>query len=203
MAIGTTAALIGASAVGSVAQSNAAGKAADAQTDAARSQIKLNRDIYRKSRKALRPYRETGRRSNALMQYEMGMRDKPGWYDGFENTPGYQFQMQEGVNALDAGAAASGMLRSGAHEQALTGFGQNLANQEYGNYMNRLMGMQAAGQNAAGMQANMGTNFANSASTALGNIGNAQSAGAIGQGNALAGLTNNFASSLMFNDLMK
>lgn len=196
-------ALIGASVAGAAAQSNAAGKAADAQTQAANQQIGLQRNIYKKNRKSLRPYRQTGRKANALLQYEMGMRERPEWYQGFENTPGYQFQMQEGVNALDASAAGSGMLRSGAHEQALTNFGQNLANQQYGNHLNRLMGMQSAGQNAAGMQVNMGQNFANSASTALGNIGNAQAAGAIGQGNALAGLTNNFASSLMFNNLMQ
>jgi hypothetical protein len=198
-----TALAIGASAVGGIAQSNAASKAADAQTDAAQQQLGLQRGIYNKNRKALRPYRRSGGKANAALQYEMGMRDKPSWYGGFQAAPGYEFQMQEGVNALDASAAGSGMLRSGAHEQALTGFGQNLANQQYGNHLNRLMSMQGAGQAAAGMQANMGQNFANSASTAYGNMGNAQAAGAIGQGNALSGMTNNFASSLMFNNLMQ
>ena len=44
-------------------------------------------------------------------------------------SPGYQFQLQQGLRAVDAGAAAQGMLRIGATLKAEETFGQGLANQ--------------------------------------------------------------------------
>lgn len=68
----------------------------------------------------------------------------------FTASPGYQFQLQQGVNALDRSAAARGNLYSGAQGRALTEYGQGVANQEFGNYLNRLAGVAGAGQGAAG-----------------------------------------------------
>lgn len=108
-------------------------------------------------------------------------------YQGFTATPGYQFRVDEGNNAINAMAGARGGLVSGATMQALQERGQNLATEEYGNYMNRLSGLTGMGMSAAGNQASAGANYASGASNALANQGNAQAAGAIGQGNALMG----------------
>jgi hypothetical protein len=108
-------------------------------------------------------------------------------YQGFTATPGYQFRVDEGNNAINAMAGAQGGLVSGATMQALQARGQNLASEEYGNYMNRLSGLTNMGMSAAGNQASAGANYASGASNALANMGNAQAAGYIGQGNALAG----------------
>ena len=112
-------------------------------------------------------------------------------YQGFQATPGYQFQMDQGTAAVNALAGARGGLNSGRTMQDLTTFGQGLANQEYNNYLNRLTGMSGAGQAAAGAQANAATNAASGVSNALSGIGNAQAAGAIGQANAWTGALNN------------
>ncbi len=112
-------------------------------------------------------------------------------YRGFQASPGYQFQLQQGQDSVNALAGARGGLNSGATLQALSTFNQGLANQEYGNYLSRLMGMAGSGQSAAGMQANASTNAASGVSNALGNLGNAQSAGTIGVGNAISGGINN------------
>lgn len=138
-------------------------------------------------------------------------------YRGFQATPGYQFQMDQGTAAVNALAGARGGLDSGRTRQDLLTFGQGLANQEYGNYLNRLSGMAGTGFSAAGATANAATNAAAGVSNALGGIGNAQSAGAIGAGNAwqnafgnLAGLSqyqkgvtgqNSFGNSRMFDPL--
>jgi hypothetical protein len=45
----------------------------------------------------------------------------------FQSSPGYQFQLEQGLRAVDAGASAKGMLRSGA-TQAEQKFGHGLAN---------------------------------------------------------------------------
>ena len=138
-------------------------------------------------------------------------------YQGFQATPGYEFMMDQGVGAVNALAGARGGLDSGRTRQELLTFGQGLANQEYGNYLNRLTGMAGTGFSAAGATANAATNAAAGVSNALGGIGNAQSAGAIGAGNAwqnafgnLAGLSqyqkgvtgqNSFGNSRMFDPL--
>jgi len=78
----------------------------------------------------------------------------------FRTDPGYQFRFDEGVRAVDANAAASHMLRSGATGKALEKFGQGLADQGYQtylsnantgftNYYNRLMDLSKLGENAA------------------------------------------------------
>lgn len=106
-------------------------------------------------------------------------------YGGYTKTPGYEFRLNEGLDAVQSSAAARGSLNSGATLRDLLKYGQDYATSEYGTYLNRLGGMTDMGAAAAGQTANAGSNFAAGASNALGQKGNAQAAGAIGMGNAL------------------
>lgn len=54
-------------------------------------------------------------------------------------TPGYQFAMDQGTRAIDAGAAAGGSLLTGGTQTALNQFGQGLADTNYGNVYNRAL----------------------------------------------------------------
>lgn len=56
----------------------------------------------------------------------------------FQAGPGYQFALDQGMQALTRGASAGGMLASGNTLTAANQFGQGLANQEYGNWLGRL-----------------------------------------------------------------
>lgn len=112
-------------------------------------------------------------------------------YGGFTATPGYQFRVDQGNDSINALAGAQGGLLSGKTLQNLATFNQNIASDEYGSYMGRLAGLTDMGQASAGNQAQAGNAFANGAGNALGAKGNAQSAGAIGVGNALQGGINN------------
>jgi len=67
----------------------------------------------------------------------------------FKTDPGYQFRLQEGVNALNRSGAAKGMSLSGAQAKALTDYGQNTGSAEYGNYFNRLAGVAGQGATSA------------------------------------------------------
>ena len=105
------------------------------------------------------PWRKAG--AGALGQYA-GIMNIPGYKQvdptqALQATPGYQFQMNQGVNALDRSAASRGMLMSGPQSQALTQYGQGLANNTYGQYMDRLMGVSQQGLQAGqfGGQASM------------------------------------------------
>jgi hypothetical protein len=90
----------------------------------------------------------------------------------FQNLPGYQFMYDEGLKAVNRSAAARGTTQSGGLLKELTQYGQGIANQEFGTYLDRLgqlagMGQQTAGQasgnamNTGGSLAGLGENLAN------------------------------------------
>lgn len=56
-----------------------------------------------------------------------------------QNDPGYQFRLNEGLKALQASAAARGVLNSGGTLKGIEDYGQNYASQEYGNVFNRAL----------------------------------------------------------------
>ena len=114
-----------------------------------------------------------------------------------QNDPGFQFRLQEGIDALQNSAAARGGLLTGATAEALTRYGQDYASGEYdkvygralGEYQqaynifeqnqakkfNRLASMSGMGQTAAGQLSSAGQ-------AAAGNVGGIlmSSAGQIG-----------------------
>ena len=63
-------------------------------------------------------------------------------------TPGYQFQMGQGTQAIERQGAAKGMLGSGNTLTALTDYGQGLAQNFYGMYMDNLSRIVAEGSPA-------------------------------------------------------
>jgi len=75
--------------------------------------------------------------------------------DLFTESPGYQFQFEQGTQALERGASARGDLLGGRQLKELTRFGQGLASQEYGSFLNRLGSLAGVGQ--AATQGQVGT----------------------------------------------
>ncbi len=63
-------------------------------------------------------------------------------------TPGYQFQMDQGTKAIERQGAAAGMVGSGNTLTALTNYGQGLAQNFYGVYMDNLSKIVAEGSGA-------------------------------------------------------
>ncbi len=72
-----------------------------------------------------------------------------------ENTPGYQFALQQGENAMQASAAANGSLLTGGTMNALDSYAQGLADTNYNNIYNQaLQGYQTNYNTWANQQAN-------------------------------------------------
>jgi hypothetical protein len=70
----------------------------------------------------------------------------------FQSGPGYDFAVDQGLAAIDRGAAARGTLSSGGTRAAEQAYGTNLANQEWGNYHPRFSPLTSlAGSAASGM----------------------------------------------------
>lgn len=112
-------------------------------------------------------------------------------YAQFRTDPGYQFAYNEGLRALDASAAARGTLLSGGQAKALTRYGQGVADQQYGNYWNRLAGLAGVGQQATSGTAAVGQSYSNQAGNALMQQGNARASGYNALGQGIAGGFNN------------
>lgn len=75
--------------------------------------------------------------------------------DLFTESPGYQYRLEQGVQALERGASARGDLLGGRQLKELTRFGQGEASAEFGNFMNRLSSLAGTGQ--AATQGQVGT----------------------------------------------
>lgn len=85
----------------------------------------------------------------------------------FQNSnPGYQFQLQQGENAILANQAKTGQLNSGNTNLDLQTYGQGLANQSYNQYVQNLLpylgASNSAAQGVGSLYSNLGTNLNNS-----------------------------------------
>ncbi len=110
-----------------------------------------------------------------------------GPYGAFQSSPGYGFAFDEGLRATDAGASARGMTRSGGTLRAEQRFGTGLANQEFGNWQNRLAALAGIGQTATGQGVQAGQNYANQSSNLLQDAAASRASGYVGAGNAIGG----------------
>lgn len=70
-------------------------------------------------------------------------------FDNFRNSSGYQFQMDQGTNAITGGAASKGLLNSGSTAKSLQTYGQGLADSTMNGYLDRLLGVGNQGIAAA------------------------------------------------------
>ena len=97
--------------------------------------------------------------------------------DKLRATPGYQFKFNEGQRGVESSAAARGGLFSGAAAKALTRYGQGVADQGYGDYMDRLASLAGLAQSATNRVGDYGQNAATNMATGLQNAGNARAPG--------------------------
>lgn len=181
---------------------DAASSAAQAQENAANQSNATLMKMYDQSRSDLAPWRTTG--ASALNQLAalnglqgtnaQGGTTNPGApdYSSFFASPDYKFTLQQGINALDASAAARGRLYSGGYGQDLTNYAQGLASTQLNNYENRLMGLSGQGQQAGEFGGQMAMNTAMGYGNNLMNGANAAANGYFNQANAQNGFINQF-----------
>jgi hypothetical protein len=112
---------------------------------------------------------------------------------GFQQTPGYAFQVQQATENTKNQMAALGMAGSGDAMRALGERTQGIANQEYGNYLNRLASLAGMGQTATNNVQNATTGMANNVSGLAVTAGNNRASSQLGEaqswGRALGQLT--------------
>jgi hypothetical protein len=111
--------------------------------------------------------------------------------NAYQKTPGYQFRMQSGVDALDKSAAASGSLLSGAQQKALTEYGQNFGTNEYQNSLSNVGSLMNQGYNASTSSGNFLMGTGSNISGAYSGLGNTLAQTYAAKGQAATGMFNN------------
>lgn len=173
---------------------------ANAQTSAANTAAQTQLSMYNQTRADLTPYMTGG--NTAFSQLGALYTGGPGggpnsqaMMTALTNTPGYQFGLQQGGQALDRSAASQGLLLSGAQQKASQQFGTNYAIQQaWTPYVNELNTMSTLGENAAAGLGAQGTAAAN-------NAGTAQLAGGAAAGAGYQGITSGLGSALLSSQL--
>ncbi len=131
----------------------------------------------------------TGNAADTQLQSALGINGQSMNPNFLANTPGYQFAVQQGTNAVKSAAAANGNAYT---PNTLTNVGQTvtgLADQNYNNYVQNLLSTAGIGNSA-----NQGLASANL--TTGSNISQLQQNSGIAQGAGVSGVSNGISSLL-------
>ena len=116
------------------------------------------------------PYRAAGEKAVGALQ-------DPNKF--FTASPGYEWRLGQGLEAVSQNKAVNGMLKSGSHMKDLNNYAQNQASSEFGKWWDQNFSMGQLGLQATGMGSGaISTNAANQGNAAV-QQGNIQ-AGTIG-----------------------
>lgn len=200
------AAMLGSAAIGAVGTNAAANTAANAQKQAANTQLSM----FNQTRQSLAPFVQTG--TGALSQLANLWGIGPGGTAGggpnaaaamsqLTQFPGYQFGLSQGIQGLDRSAASRGLTLSGAQLKGAQQYGTDYAMQQaWQPYVSQLNTLSSLGENAAAMTGNAGAAAAQAAGGYQAGAGIAQAGGQVQTSNILgqalqqgAGMYNQYA----------
>jgi hypothetical protein len=158
----------GATAYGAYTSSQAGKAGAAAQKGAANAANAEQAREFDIAQQNQQPFLQAGQNAVNLQQRYLS-----GDTSGFNQSPDYQFAVQQGTQALDRGAAAKGNLWGGGADADRISLGQGLATQYATNYWNKLAGMAGQGQTSANQLGVLGANVANQTGNNLTNAAQA------------------------------
>jgi hypothetical protein len=168
---------------GAILSSQAAKGAANTQADAANNATAAQAAALERQIELNKPFYDVGVTATNKLGAQAPF--DPNAFN-YQADPGYAFRLKEGMNQMNATAAARGGLISGNALRAGQAYGQQMGSQEYSNAYNRYLG--AFNTNTANTQflANLGQASANQQAQAVGNFGASQAANITGAANAQA-----------------
>jgi hypothetical protein len=206
--ISVPAALIGGAAI----SGGASLLGANAQAQAAQQSAADQMAMFQQTQQNLKPFIQGGGTTftNLLAQLGIGpggtgtgTLNAPFDPSKLEQTPGFQFQLNQGNRGVLNASSATGGTRGGNTLKALSSYNQGAASTEYQqgfeDYLQQQLQNYNMQANLAGIGENAGANLGNTSATVGSNVGNAivgagnaTSAGIVGAGNAASGLGSNY-----------
>ena len=183
----------GSTLIGGAIQSRAAGRAADAQSEAAERGIEEQRRQFDAVRELLKPYVDVG--GPALQQQQNliglgGPEAQAAAIAALESGESFQAKVRQGEEALLQGASATGGVRGGNIQGALAQFRPAMLQSEIDRQYGRLAGLTTLGQQSAAGVGTAGIQTGARISALEGDIGSAQAGGELATGRALSGVFN-------------
>lgn len=190
MGLDVTGALMGSNGgnmLGALTGQNATDAAIAAQTKGMNSANTALNSTYQNQMKLQDPYHKQG-----LTALETLGGGQSSIMKDWQQDPGYQFQLEQGQNAINNSMAARGLGNSGAALKSLTNYSQGLASQEYDKVYNRNVGnlntLLGAGQTATNNMTSATGAYGSNLSNNYMGLGNANAAAQIAQGNNMNNL---------------
>lgn len=204
---------------GSAISASAAGNAANKEANAANAASAADQAQAARSAELLAPYTGAGTTATNALLASLGLGGSgPNLLQAnginsltfqptqaqLESTPGYQFDLSQGLESTQNGFAAKGLGVSGAALKGAANYATGLANNtlstqqqifqnNLNNVLSPLQGLSSQGAGAAGTTGSLGTqNTYNATQAAVGGA-NAQAAGITAQGNAISNGVNSAA----------
>lgn len=176
--------------LGSITGAKQAGKAGEraGETQAAASQagIEEQRRQFDALVELMSPYVQAGTGAMQQQQALIGLQGPEAQQQavsGFEQSPLFQSMQQQGENAILQNASATGGLRGGNVQAALSQFRPQLLNQLIEQQYGRLGGLASMGQASAAGQASGGMKSASNVGNLLANQAQAVAGGQMARGN--------------------
>lgn len=167
---------------------SASKKASQAQQNAAQQSIDEQRRALADAQARMQPYSQTGLDAMAQLRSLQGLNGAPAQQaalDAIKASPEFSTLLKSSEDALLANASATGGLRGGNTQRALAELSPAILQSLIGDKFNRLSGLMAAGQNAAGGLGVQGTNTASNIGLSLQQLGAAQAGQQIARANTL------------------
>ena len=183
----------GSTLIGGAIQSDAAGRAADAQSEASERGIAEQRRQFDAVRELLKPYVDVG--PTALKQQQAliglgGPEAEQAAIAALESGESFQAKVRQGEEAILQGASATGGVRGGNIQGALAQFRPAMLQSEIDRQYGRLAGLTTLGQQSAAGVGTAGIQTGARISALEGDIGSAQAGAALASGKALSGVFN-------------
>jgi hypothetical protein len=168
-------------------------EAGDIQHDAAEKALAQQLQTTQKATDTFNPLTSTiapvaGGLENLL---GVGPQGSAGMLSQLQATPGYQFALDQGLQATQSGFAAQGLAKSGAALKGAANYAEGLAGTTYQNMVSNFMNGGTLGLNAATQQAGTALSGQNSANNLILNSGAAKASGIVGAANVLNGTIGN------------
>lgn len=95
---------------------------------------------------------------------------------GYQQSPGFDWNMKRSQQAINNASAAGGMLGTPQHEQQSADMASALSSRDFGDYMQRMMGIWGTGVQGTENFANRGWDASKTLMEDLANLGGAQGA---------------------------
>lgn len=199
--IGTTAAILGASAIGAGASIYGANKAAKQQSKSQNAALDLQREQYNNANALLKPYVDSGTSSLDVYKTALGLNGagkQAEYYKNFQYDPGFTTALDKSLSDTMNRYSIYGDTGGGLAKDLLK-TGQEAIGGAYNTRLAQIGGLADSGRTAAGALAGAGQNMANASGNIISSTSYPyQAQGIVNAGNALIGGIGNWQNQQMY-----